>query len=106
MSQVTIIESKEQLQQIQGDQDLVILYFSTEKCSVCHAVFPKLLDLVAAYPVSVIKIQADTLTEIAGQYLVFTVPTILVVQEGKELLRESRFIDYNNIDRILSLLYA
>lgn len=105
MSQVTIIESKEQLEQLQGEQDIGILYFSTEQCSVCHSVFPKLLDVVASYPVPIMKIQADILKEIAGQYLVFTVPTIVVVQEGKELLRESRFIDFNNIDRILSLLY-
>jgi hypothetical protein len=38
-----------------------------------------------------------------GQQLVFTVPTILVFSEGKEILRESRFIDFEKIKRLFDL---
>lgn len=38
-----------------------------------------------------------------GQHLVFTVPTILVFSEGKEILRESRFIDFNKIQRLFDI---
>jgi len=38
-----------------------------------------------------------------GQHLVFTVPTIIVFSNEKEILRESRFIDFSKIERLFSL---
>ena len=51
-----------------------------------------------------VDINIDTHPEVAAQRLVFTVPTILVLAEGKEMLRESRFIGYDRIDRLLGLM--
>lgn len=104
MNQANTIDSRQQLDELLAQQETAILYFSTEQCTVCQSVFPKLMEVVEEYHFPVYKIPADEVKDIAGQHLVFTVPTILVVQEGKELLRESRFIDFENIDRILSLL--
>ena len=42
--------------------------------------------------------------EIAGRYAVFTGPTILLFHNGKEILRESRFISLENIERVLQLV--
>lgn len=33
-----------------------------------------------------------------------TVPTVLVLAQGKEMLRESRFIAFDKIERILGLM--
>lgn len=49
------------------------------------------------------EIIIDDLIEVSGQFLVFSVPTILIMHEGREILRESRFIDFNKISRILQL---
>jgi hypothetical protein len=38
-----------------------------------------------------------------GQQLVFTVPTILVFSYEKEILRESRFIDFSKLSRLFDL---
>lgn len=96
-----IIQSKEQYEQLLKERNPIILYFSSQTCSVCHAVFPKLMDLVEDYPITVAKINVDEYIEIAGQNLVFTVPTILIMYEGKEILRESRFVDFSNLERTL-----
>lgn len=101
---VVYIQSKEQLEQFLTDQRLAILYFSSQNCNVCQAVFPKLINLAEAYSVKTAKILTDEQTEIAGQNLVFTVPTILIIYEGKEILRESRFIDFQKVERTLELL--
>jgi thiol-disulfide isomerase/thioredoxin len=81
-----------------------ILYFETPYCGVCHVVFPKLMKVLNDYEIEVIKIDAVENPEIAGQHLVFTVPTILVWAEGKEMLRESRYIDFSKITRMLDAL--
>ncbi|MPN58404.1 hypothetical protein SDC9_206109 [bioreactor metagenome] len=100
------IENKEQYEQLIMEKDPVILYFSSLNCNVCQAVFPKLMTLVNDYSIPVAKINVDEQLEIAGQSLVFTVPTILIMYEGKEVLRESRFIDFSNIARTLEFVFC
>lgn len=96
-----IIENKMQLDQLLKEKEILILYFSTPNCSVCPALLPKVLNLAQDYEVPVAEINAQELREVAGQFLIFTVPTLLVMFEGKEILRESRFIDLLNVGRIL-----
>lgn len=83
----------------------IVLYFGTLSCNVCHSVLPKLLEIIKDYPVSLFKIQADENQELAGQLTVFTVPTILIFYKGNEILRESRFIDFKNIEKLLINIY-
>jgi len=88
----------------QPDQAPVVLYFTTPTCSVCKAVFPRLEALMQAYPQKLYKIDAEQFPELAGQNRVFTAPTILIYADGKEVLRESRFIDFAKIQRMLDLI--
>jgi thiol-disulfide isomerase/thioredoxin len=83
------------------DQSLVLLYFSTPNCGVCHAMLPKVSEALKDEDLEMIEIDVSLHPDIAGQHQVFVSPTILAWGEGKELLRESRFID---VDRILRLL--
>ncbi|MDP4126998.1 MAG: thioredoxin family protein [Bacillota bacterium] len=99
-----LIKSKEQLKQFVEQEEPIILYFSSRDCNVCHAVFPKLMNIIDPQSVRVAKINIDEHLEIAGQLLVFAVPTILIFHEGKEILRESRFIDFQKVERTLTLL--
>lgn len=99
-----IIHSRDQLEQLMEESDPIILYFNAQNCNVCHVVFPKLMNLVDDYPITVAKINVDEQMEIAGQSLVFTVPTILMMYEGREILRESRFVDFANIERTLGFV--
>jgi hypothetical protein len=35
--------------------------------------------------------------------LIFSVPTVLIFSKGKELLRESRYINYGKITRLIEM---
>lgn len=86
------------------NRDLVIIIAKTKNCSVCKPVAQRLEILLQDYPnISMYEVYVDELEEFRGQYLVFTVPTVLVFSNGKEILRESRFIEFNNIKRLLSI---
>ncbi|GAB6156003.1 thioredoxin family protein [Desulfosporosinus burensis] len=100
---VIFVQSYDQLKQLMAEEKLFILYFSSRDCNVCHAVFPKLLNLVDGHPIKVVKIDIDEHMEIAGQLLIFIVPTILMIHEGREIFRESRFIDFQKVERTLNL---
>lgn len=87
----------------------LLLYFSAEPCTVCHAMLPKLQkallemeDAEEGQDYHLFVIESEKHPEICGQLLVFTVPALLIFWEGREVLRESRFMDLKQIKRILS----
>jgi hypothetical protein len=46
----------------------------------------------------------DETTAFSAQRLVFTIPTVLILFQGREVARESRFINFEQLERTLSLL--
>lgn len=98
-----IIDSEEMLEDF-TNQDMYILYFSSEKCSVCNTILPELKKITDELPIQIGKIDINDNLKIAGQYLIFVTPTIIMFNDNKEILRESRFIDFKKIERMLSLL--
>lgn len=99
-----LIENEAQVLELSALNPIHILYFTTPTCNVCKSIFPQLESLIEDYPFPILKIDASNLENFAGQHIVFSVPTILIIHEGKEVLRESRFIDFSKIERILNLL--
>ena len=92
------------IEQAIAGQPVLIIHFSSPSCSVCHATWPQLKHMSDAYHVPALDINIDTHPQLAAQRLVFTVPTILVLAQGKEMIRESRFIGFDRIDRLLNLM--
>ena len=86
-----------------------ILYFSGTYCSVCKALKPKLKEAIfKSYPdLKFEVIDVSTNPDIAAQYLVFTVPVVLILIEGKEQYRFARSFSVSEVmeklDRINSL---
>lgn len=101
---VVYISSQEELDNFKENESH-ILYFSSKDCNVCHSVFPKMMDSIGTYPITVGRIDVNEQLRIAGQHLIFSIPTILVFNEGQEVFRESRFINFGNFERLLSILF-
>lgn len=97
------VNSLEEIKKAIHDKEIYMLLISSEDCSVCQAVEIKLDELMMNYS-SVIReyVKVNEVAEIAGEFLVFTVPTILLFIKGKEVHRESRFINFDKIDYLLS----
>ena len=102
-SNFAYINSLDELESIRKNPTY-ILYFSSEDCNVCHDVFPKLIALNEIGKLPIGRIDVKTNLEIAGQHLVFNIPTILIFNDNIEILRESRFIDFSKLERILDFL--
>lgn len=86
------------------NKDFVMVVAKTHTCSICNTIYntmehnvPNLSD-VEAYGIYI-----DDLDEFRGQHTIFSVPTVLIFSEGKELLRESRYINYSKIQRLIDL---
>lgn len=86
---------------------LVLLYFSGPACSACSALKPKLEELLqSTYPlVKFIEIDTSVNQLLAAQHSVFTVPSALLMTEGKEAQRLVRNFGLHEIRLTLDRLY-
>lgn len=88
------------------EESVIMIFGKGTNCSVCHAIearvkqtFPELYPNLPIHFVTI-----DESPNFRGQYLIFSVPTLLVFQGQKEIHRESRIIDFNSLNKVLSLV--
>lgn len=92
------------------ENTIAMLYFTTKGCNVCVGLLHKIEEMLIKFPkIEIRKIAVDKFTEAAGQYSIFTLPGILLFIEGKEIIREARFISIQmletNIERYYNILF-
>lgn len=75
------------------DNSLAFVYISRENCGICHVVQPQVQEMLKEFPaINSIQVNADDVPEVASHFTVFTVPALLLFSEGKEVIREARFV--------------
>lgn len=86
------IQSIQDFTQVLAEKDAVLAYFSTEICSVCKVLKPKVAEMIAeSFPkIKMVFVESDKLPELAAQNRVFTAPTVIVFFDGRETIRKSR----------------
>ncbi len=85
----------------------ILFYFSNDDCNVCKVLKPKVYEMLQKkYPeVKFYYVDTKALPDIAAQNRVFTIPTLLVFFEGRELIRKSRYIGINELADEISRPY-
>lgn len=102
-----VIKSKIDLENAIIENNMVLLYFSSRGCGVCTAVKPKIEVLLKKYPnIKAFEIQSDESLEVSAGYSIFTAPSIILFIDGKEVIRELRFISILELDRKISRYYS
>jgi len=104
---MNILNSKEDLLKLIDTTDLLLCFF-TGKCFWGNDdLLCKVDDLLTNYPkVKSIKISIDEFPSLCAEFSVFIAPTILLFTQGKETLRESRFIVMNELDKNINRYYS
>lgn len=92
---------------IAGEKALV-LYFSSDSCSVCKVLKPKVTELLRdKFPLILTHyVDIEKSPVISGQFRVFSIPTILIFFEGKEQVRYSRNISMHQLEAAIERPYA
>lgn len=85
-----------------------ILYFSTNSCNVCKVLKPKVIEIANKYKdINFVYVDTENNPEIAANYSVFAVPTIILTIDGREYQRFNRNISMEtfseSIDRYFNL---
>ncbi|MBU3144025.1 thioredoxin family protein [Clostridium sp. CF012] len=85
---------------------IAMIYFASESCNVCVALLPKIEKMIIEFPeLKMSKVMVEKFTQAAGQYSIFTLPAILVYIEGKEVIREARFISVDVLGKTIERYY-
>ena len=98
MEHLTHIKDIEQTLQ---DNYLCLFYIKAPDCGVCNVMLDKVERLADSYT-SLCSFYTDIREEplIAGRFLVYSGPTVLLLMEGKEIYRASQFINLEELERI------
>jgi len=100
---MNLIEKYEDIQQV-INKDFVMVIAKSHTCSACKSIGGMLEhNIPNLNEVEIHNIYIDDIEKFRGDHLIFTVPTVLIFSEGKELLRESRYINYSKVDRLIGL---
>lgn len=102
-NELTTIQMVEEFLQ---NNELSFLYVSTPECSTCHAILPKLRELLDHYPlIRLGHIDASKVEEVAEKFLILTAPIMLLMINQKEYLREDRFVRFDRLEDKLGQIY-
>jgi thioredoxin-like negative regulator of GroEL len=86
------ITSLERLDELKQAEEALLVLFGGRDCNVCHAIRPKLIELVeASYPnIKMVYVDCHEVTDICSQNGVFTLPTLQVFFTGQRFIEEVR----------------
>lgn len=101
------MKSFDDLIKLVEESPAVCFYLSTPECNVCKVLKPKVIEmLVKDFPkIEFHYVDLNEAKEIAGQLSVFTVPTILIFFDGKEIIRASRNIHIEKLRELINRYY-
>ena len=102
------IQNIQEFEKILAENDAVLAYFSTEVCSVCKVLKPKVVEMIGeVFPkIKMIFIESDKLPELAAQNRVFVAPTVVVFFAGRETIRKSRAFGLDELEKEIRRSYS
>ena len=85
------------------DNRLCLFFIKAPDCGVCNVMLDKVQRLANKYPL-MFSFYTDIREEplIAGRFLVFSGPTVLLLMEGNEVYRGSGFINLEELEHIIN----
>lgn len=92
------------IEQTLRDNRLCLFYIKAPDCGVCNVMLDKVERLVDSYT-SLCSFYTDIREEplIAGRFLVYSGPTVLLLMEGKEIYRASQFINLEELKQTINI---
>jgi thiol-disulfide isomerase/thioredoxin len=82
---------------------LAIVVAKGRTCPACIPVAARIDEIAARHPAATVyEVMIDDVPRFRGEWLIFTVPTVIILEYGKEVLRQSRYFDDERIEALLA----
>ena len=96
------LTSIQDIEQTLTENHLRLFYIKAPDCGVCNVMLDKVQRLADCQP-SLCSFYTDICEEplIAGRFLVYSGPTVLLLMDGKEIYRASQFINLEELEDII-----
>jgi thiol-disulfide isomerase/thioredoxin len=102
-----IVKTQQEIEQTLQGNDMVLVYFSGNHCSVCKVLKPRVNELLNKFPnIKRLEVEVENSIEISAQYNIFTVPSLLLFIEGKEVIREQRHMSLLELEDKIARYYG
>ncbi len=85
----------------------LMVYFFNPGCIACNSLRPKVEELVSTnFPgLELLSVDASTNPSLTSEAGVYSAPTILVFFEGREYIRESKYISVKQLEEKIGRYY-
>ena len=96
------LTSIQDIEQTLKDNRLCLFYIKAPDCGVCNVMLDKVQRLADSHP-SLCSFYTDIREEplIAGRFLVYSGPTVLLLMDEKEIYRASQFINLEELEQMI-----
>lgn len=102
-----IIKSEKEFKDFTLEKGIRLAYLSTTTCCACTALKPKIENLIKKYSNAKIReVKAEESLNIVSQLGIFMFPAIILYIDGKEVLREAKYISVLELEKTIDRYYA
>ena len=89
------------------NNNLSVVYITSKNCNVCKVIYPRLEGIVTKYAkINFLRLETDDNPQVTGQFMIFTVPAVVIFSKGKELYRAARYIDIAEVEQMIEEHYS
>ena len=92
------LENEKEFKELIKEEKILVDFFATW-CGPCKMLGPVLEKVESS--LKVIKVDTDLFEDLAREYGVMSIPTLVLLEKGKEVKRNIGFIDKNNLEKFL-----
>lgn len=100
-----ILNNKNEFEQIISNNELVVIDFFATWCGPCKMLSPVIENVESLiHNVKFIKVDIDQFNDLASQYKIQSVPTLVFLKNGQEVMKSIGYLDEDAlIEKIKSL---
>lgn len=100
-----VLNNKNEFEQIISSNELVVIDFFATWCGPCKMLSPVIENVESLiHDVKFIKVDIDQFNDLASQYKIQSVPTLVFLKNGQEVMKSIGYLDEDAlIEKIKSL---
>ena len=97
------INSITEIDAFKKENDMLLVYFGSNTCSVCRDLLPKIEQMLGNYPsISAVKVDIQKSPALPASFSVFTAPAVILFIQEKETLREAGIMSLRHLEEQIS----
>ncbi len=95
------VESVKQFKEETATGTVLVDFFATW-CGPCQMLSPVIEELDKKHDIKVLKVDVDELSDLAREFRVMSIPTLVVLKDGKMVKKELGYMPLERLESLIS----